>query len=102
MCTKNIIGLPQERWEHIIDDTNHTEMEAYEDHLKITIKNGKRKQEPLNPRKYRYYHRFDDLPDDANHIIAVVLFGYNFDENGDIISNNYVLTAFFKHIYFKR
>ena len=44
----NSIYLTQERWEHIIDDANHPEMDAYEEYLKTTIKKGRRRQEPLN------------------------------------------------------
>lgn len=98
----NSVYLTQERWEHIIDATNHPEMEDYEEYLKITIQKGKWRQEPLNPRKYRYYHRFDNLPDDVNHVVAIVLFGFDMDEHGQTIPNNYVVTAFFKHIHPKR
>lgn len=50
----HVVYLTQERWEHIIDPVNHPEMIAFEDHLKLTIKTGKRQQDPLNPRMYRY------------------------------------------------
>ena len=94
----NSIYLTQERWEHIIDETNHPEMVSYEEYLKTTIQKGRRRQEPLNPRKYRYFHPFDDLPDDVNHVVAIVLFGFDIDEQGQIVPNNFVATAFFKHI----
>lgn len=94
----NLIYLTQERWEHIIDGTNHPEIVGYEEHLQTTIKKGRRRQEPLNPRKYRYFHPFDDLPDDVNHIVVIVMFGFDVDEQGQMISNNFVATAFFKHI----
>jgi hypothetical protein len=97
----NPIYLTQERWEHIIDDINHPEMVNYEDYLKTTIQKGRRRQEPLNPRKYRYHHSFDDLPDDVNHIVAIILFGFDVDGQGQTISNNYVATAFFKHVRLK-
>ncbi len=97
----NSIYLTQERWEHIIDPNNHPEMEGYEEHLKATIRQGRRRQEMLNPRKYRYYRSFDDLPDHVNHIVAIVLFGFDVDERGQTIPNNFVATAFFKHIRLK-
>jgi hypothetical protein len=97
----NSIYLTQERWEHIVDESNHAEMERYEEYLKTTIKRGRRRQELLNPRKYRYYHPFDDLPDDVNHIIVIVLFGFDMGEHGQTIPNNFVATAFFKHIRLK-
>jgi len=36
-----------------------------------------------------------------NHIVAIVLFGFDTDEDSNIIPNNYVTTAFFKHIWLK-
>jgi hypothetical protein len=97
----NEIYLTEERWAHIIDDTNHPEMEPYEEYLRATLKKGRRRQEPLNPRKYRYHLSFDDLPDDVNHIVAIVLFGFDTDERRQTVPNNFVATAFFKHIWLK-
>lgn len=91
------IYLTQKQWEHIIAPTNHPEMVDYEDHLKETIRLGQRRQEPLNPRKYRYV-RYFDLLDGSNHIVAIVLFRFDIDENGRTVENNFVATAFFKHI----
>lgn len=45
------------------EDELRSTMAEYEEHLKTTIKYGQRRQEPLNPRKYRYFYPFDDLPD---------------------------------------
>ncbi len=43
----NSIYLTQERWkQHIIHETNHPEMEEYEEYVKTTITKGRRKQEP--------------------------------------------------------
>ena len=97
----NLIYLTQERWAHIIAGTNHPEMEIYEEYLKMALKKGRRRQEPLNPRKYRYYYPFDDLPDDVNYVVAIVMFGFDIDERGQTIPNNFVTTAFFKHIWLK-
>lgn len=94
----NPIYLTEERWRHIVDPFNHPEMETYEEYLKNTIRRGKRRQEPLNPRKYRYVHYFDDLPDEVNHFVAIVLFGFDVDSHGRTIPNNYLATAFFKNI----
>jgi len=97
----NSIYLTQERWAHIIAGTNHPEMEIHEEYLKMALKKGRRRQEPLNPRKYRYCHPFDDLPDDVNHVVAIVMFGFDIDERGQTVPNNFVTTAFFKHIWLK-
>lgn len=98
----NEVYITQERWRHIIDPTNHPEMEIYEDYVQTTLQQGRRRQEPLNPRKYRYTHFFEDLPDEVNHVIAIVLFGFDVDEHRQVIPNNYVVTAFFKYIHLNR
>ena len=92
----NSIYLTDERWMHIVDFDNHPEVTAYESHLKVTLRKGHRRQEPLNPRKYRYVFPFDDLPDEFNHIVVIVLFGFDINEQGQTIPNNYVATAFMK------
>jgi len=97
----NPIYLTQERWQHIIDAENHPEMEDFEELLKITLRRGSRRQEPLNSRKYRYVDPFNNLPDGSNHIVAIVLFGFDVNERGQVTANNYVTTAFFKHIKIK-
>lgn len=97
----NTIYLTEERWQHITNALNHPELSDYEEYLKITLQKGHRRQEPLNPRKYRYYHAFDDLPDDVNHIVVIVLFGFDITESGQTVPNNYIATAFFKHIRLK-
>jgi hypothetical protein len=94
----NPVYLTEERWAHIIDPTNHFEMEDYEGHLKATVQKGRRQQEPLNPRKYRYTHPFDDLPEDMNHVVVIALFGFDVNEQGETIPNNFIATAFLKHI----
>ena len=97
----NSIALPQRQWEHTIDPANHPEMADYEDYLKETIQFGRRRQEPLNPRKYRYTRYFDGLPDDSTHIVAIVLFTFDVDVHGRPGEHHFVATAFFKHIRLK-
>ena len=67
----NPIYLTEERWQHIVEADNHPEMADYEDHLQTTIQQGRRRQEPLNPRKYRYVQPFDNLPTGFNHIVGM-------------------------------
>ena len=93
------IYLTQERWAHIL--AGHPEMAPFEGHLQITLKRGRRRQEALNPRKYRYTQQFDDLPEEFTHMVAIVLFGIDVDERGTTATNNYVATAFMKHIRVK-
>jgi hypothetical protein len=97
----NPVYLTEERWRHITNAENHPEMADYEDHLKTTLQKGQRRQEPLNPRKHRYSHPFDDLAEDFNHIVAIALFGFDVNEQGETIPNNFVATAFLKHIRLK-
>jgi hypothetical protein len=94
----NPIYLTEERWEHIIDPDNHPEMEAYEFSLELTIKQGQRKQDSLNPQKYRYVCSFDDLPYGNTHIVAIVLFRFWQNESGQIVPNNYIVTAYQKYL----
>lgn len=94
----NPIYLTEERWRHIIDPNNHPEVVSFEEHLKTAIRKGRRRQEPLNPRKYRYSQEFNDLPDGMTHIVAIVLFGFSVSEKASFLPNNFVATAFFKHI----
>ncbi len=97
----NPVYLTQERWLHITEESNHHEMSDYEEYIKTTLRKGRKRQEPLNPRKYRYYHLFGDLPHDVNHIVVIVLFGFNIARSGETVPNNFVATAFFKHIRLK-
>ncbi len=94
----NDIYLTHERWAHIIEPINHPEMSDYEEHLKETIRSGKRKQDSLNPQKYRYIEAFDDLAEANTHIIAMVLFRFGEGQMGELFSNNYIVTAYQKEI----
>jgi len=94
----NEIYLTQERWEHMIEPINHPEMTDYEEHLKETIRSGYRKQDPLNPQKYRYSKAFNGLVEDNTHIVAIVLFRFREGEEGRPAPNNYVVTAYQKEI----
>lgn len=95
----NTIYLTEERWEHIIASVNHPEMSCYEEHLKTVIRLGRRKQDPLNPQKYRYSHPFSDLVADNTHIVAIVLFRFSEGDDGKPIPNNYIVTAYQKALW---
>ena len=92
------IYLTNERWEHIIDLNNHPEMSAYEEQLKATIQTGTRKQDLLNPTKYRYAKEFSDLAAANTHIIAIVLFRFSESVVGTLLANNYIVTAYQKEV----
>jgi len=101
-CYGNTIYLTEERWQHITDPTNHPDMEGYCEHLRKTIQTGRRRQEALDPRKYRYVQFFDDLVADSNCIVAVVRFKLGVDEEGHTVENNFILTAYQKNIKRRR
>ena len=94
----NQIYLTQERWGHIVDPVNHPEMVDHEEELRLTLQGGARKQEPLNPQKYRYARSFPHLAGDNTHLVAVVLFKFRDSESRMPVSNNYVVTAYLKEI----
>ena len=77
---------------------NHPEMSAYEKHLRETIQSGRRKQDSLNPQKYRYVKPFNGLAEDNTHIIAIVLFRFSEVPSGEPVSNNYIVTDYQKEI----
>ncbi len=92
----NPIYLTEKPWQHIIEASNHPEMADYEDHLKADVQTGR--QEALNPRKYRYVQLFDDLPVGFNRIVGIVLFGFDVNAQGETVPNNFIATAFMKHM----
>ncbi len=94
----NPIYLTEERWQHIVEANNHPELADYEDHLQAAIRQGRRRQEPLNPRKYRYTQPCDDLPAGFNHVVGIVLFGFDVNAQGETVPNNFIATAFLTHI----
>lgn len=94
----NAVYLTEERWAHIIEDSNHPELEEYEDYVQGVIQTGQRKQDTLNPQKYRYSKEYDDLIEHNTHIVVIVLFRFSEDEQGRPLPNNYVVTAYMKEI----
>lgn len=94
----NTIYLTEERWKHIVEPINHPEMLDYEEELKETIQSGTRRQDSLNPQKYRYSQPFDSLVEDNTHIVAIVLFRFREDVAGKPETNNYLVTAYQKEI----
>lgn len=73
-------------------------MRDYEEELKETAQSGARKQDSLNPQKYRYSKEFKNLPADNTHIVAIVLFRLHESGVGEIESNNFIVTAYQKEI----
>lgn len=95
----NEIYLTDERWEHITNPMNHPEMLEYEEDLRETICLGRRKQDALNPQKYLYSKEFEDLTAQNTHIVAVVFLRFEENENGELLPNNFIVTAYQKKVW---
>lgn len=78
----NQIELTDERWRHIV--TYHPELEDLHEEVLETIRKGGRRQDPLEPEKYKYIRKFSGLPLDYTHIVTVV----------KMVRNHFVLTAY--------
>ncbi|MFQ5593476.1 MAG: hypothetical protein ACE5HA_04945 [Anaerolineae bacterium] len=82
--------LTRERWDHALDHPGMSEVRL--DHLLQTLRTGHRKQETLDPVKYKYRKAFDDLPEPYTQFVVVVKFGW--DRHDPTKENNFVLTAY--------
>jgi len=78
----NEIELTEERWAHIIE--GHPELEDFLDEVLETVRTGSRRQDPLDPQKYRYTRAFDHLPFGATRLVAIV----------KLTRNNFIVTAY--------
>lgn len=95
----NEIYLTDERWQHIVDPMNHPEMNDFENELRETVRLGRRKQEMLDPQKYRYSRKFENLASKNTHIVAVVVFRLNENDKGEVLPNNFIVTAYQKKVW---
>ena len=78
----NRITLTDERWRHIIEW--HPELDGFEEDVLDTIRQGLRRQDPMDPHKYKYTCQVQSLPFDLTHIVVVVR----------IATRKFVLTAY--------
>jgi hypothetical protein len=78
----NQIELTDERWHHIV--TYHPELENCRDEVLGTIRKGVRRQDVVEPEKYKYIRKLAHLPLDYTHLVVVV----------KMVRNNFVLTAY--------
>ncbi len=78
----NQIEFTDERWQHIIE--NHWELRNYLNEILLTVRTGRRKQNPIDPFKYTYYKDFENLPYNYTRIVVIV----------KLIRNNYIITAY--------
>lgn len=66
----NRIALTDERWQHIMEW--HPELKGFEENVLDAIRKGRRRQDPLDPHKYKYMHPVQGLPFGLTHIVVVV------------------------------
>ena len=93
----NEIYMTQERWDYIL--RYHDELDGLLDELLDTLRKERRRQDPANPSKYKYYRRCDALPPEYNTIIVVVKFSTQVRPDGTFASNNFVITAWGTYIH---
>ena len=94
----NEIYLTTERWAHIVDPDNHPEVEPFFDLLAETIRLGRRRQDPYDPRGYQYYRAFPALPDENTHMVICVRLRWNTDPDGTMREQKFVTTAYFTYL----
>jgi hypothetical protein len=83
----NTIELTDERWKHI--RFYHPDLANHRDEVLKTIRYGRRRQDSLEPMKYKYHRRTKKLFPKYNGIVVVV----------KLERNNFVITAYpiFRH-----
>lgn len=96
----NKIYMTSERWQHALEKRPWL-ANCLDDTL-TTIRRGRRQQDQLNPRKYKYYYSFDKLLPEFNYLVVVVLFKQKINETGKVVPNNYVVNVWPVFIYGKR
>jgi hypothetical protein len=69
----HLISLTEERWAHIVE--YHPELEEHFEEVLATIRFGRRRQEALDPLKYKYIRPCLTLPFGMMHIVVVVRMG---------------------------
>lgn len=80
----NSIYMTAERWQHAVK--NRDWLADYLEQTLDTLRLGRRKQDPMNPNKYKYYRECQALLPDYNHLVVIVLFGERETDAGDTVS----------------
>jgi hypothetical protein len=83
------IYLTGEQWEHIV--SRHSELREHLDDVLKTVQQGRRQQQPKDPQAYVYRLACNTLRPPFNGILVVVVF--RFEQKGDMIPNNFIVTA---------
>lgn len=92
----NKIYMTEERWQHALE--KRPWLADYLDDILTTIRRGRREQDPLNPRKYKYYWPCEELLPEFNHLVVIIMFGQK-GSNGATAPNNYVTNVWSVYIY---
>jgi hypothetical protein len=95
----NQVYMTEERWQHALE--KRPWLADYLEDVLATIRRGRREQDALNPRKYKYYWPCPALLPEFNHLVVVILFGQN-GSNGTTAPNNYVTNVWAVYIYNQR
>ena len=85
------IYLTDERWQHIIE--RHSEMVRFRKEMLLTIKVGKRKKDPTDNTRVKYYKYFDNLPRPMNFIVVIVKLQTIILPDG-VSEDHFILTAY--------
>ncbi len=91
------IYITEERWQHI--QTRHKELIGLFDEVLETLRRGRRRQEALDPSRYRYRYLCPALPPEFSHIVVAVVFRYKEQPDGTYVPNNFVTSAWGVYIY---
>jgi len=85
------IYLTEEQWEHIV--SRHPELRNRLDDVLTTVRRGRRRQQPQDPQAYVYRWPCDTLRPPFDGILVVVVFRFEWQEDGGMIPNNFIVTA---------
>jgi hypothetical protein len=96
----NRIYFTSERWRHATEQRPW--LAEYPEQVLQTLRRGRRKQDPLDPQKYKYYWPCEALFPEYSHLVVLVRFGATEGPPGRSIPNNFVLTVWGVFIYGKR
>ena len=93
----NEIYITDERWDHVL--ARHEELAGLFDEVVQTLRQGRRRQEALDPNRYRYYRPCALLPPEFNHVVVAVVFRQQESAEGVLQANNFVASAWGVDIY---
>lgn len=85
------IYLTEERWQHIA--SQHPELRNQRDNVIETVRRGTRRQQPRDPQTYVYRLPCEGLRPPFNGILVVVAFRFDQQEDGGMVPNNFIVTA---------